>query len=156
MLEYDFDNSLGYWLCSTSHALEQLMNQKLQPEGITYRQCQVLAWLALEGDSCQADLAEKMKVEPPTLVGILDRMEREGWISREGCSEDRRRKIIRPLDRARPVWARIVKCANEVRTLAAEGLSAEEVSQLQDLLSRVRTNLEAALGVPQPLAGGRN
>ena len=35
----------------------------------------------LEGELSQTELAAKMMVEPPTLVGILDRMERDGWIS---------------------------------------------------------------------------
>jgi len=42
VLEYDFDNSIGYWICMTSHCFEQALNEELTPRGITYRQFQVL------------------------------------------------------------------------------------------------------------------
>ena len=79
---------------------ERAMNDELAPRGITFRQAQVLWLLAHEGSLSQTDLAERMRIEPPTLVGILDRMEREGWIRREGDATDRRRKFVAPLAKA--------------------------------------------------------
>jgi hypothetical protein len=38
MLEYDFQNSIGYWLCMASHAYERSMNEELTAQGITFRQ----------------------------------------------------------------------------------------------------------------------
>ena len=124
-----------------AHAYEQAMNEELAPRGITFRQCQVLAWLALEDDMSQAQLAERMRIEPPTLVGILDRMEREGWICRESCSTDRRRKLIRTQPKVRPVWSKIVACADRVRHRATDGLTPEELQQLKHLLEKVQGNL---------------
>jgi len=49
MLEYDFKQDCGYWVHMTAHRLENAVNAELQNEGITYRQCQILALLALEG-----------------------------------------------------------------------------------------------------------
>ena len=83
MLEYDFENSVGFWICQASHALQRAFNEELAPQGVTYRQAQVLGCLALEGKLSQTDLAERMRIEPPTLVGILDRMEQGGWIRRD-------------------------------------------------------------------------
>ena len=80
MLHHDFEESVGYWLITTAHGYQRALNERLAPEGITYRQCQVLGYLALEGPLPQSELAGRMQIEPPTLVGILDRMEREGWI----------------------------------------------------------------------------
>ncbi len=124
-----------------SRAFERAMNDELAPRGITYRQAQVLGWLAYEGDVSQIDLAEKMRIEPPTLVGILDRMEREGWIRRESCSIDRRRKIIKPLAKAEPVWSKIIACAEAVRAQGTDGLSSDEVATLRRLLGKLTRNL---------------
>lgn len=141
MLQYDFQNSLGYWICNTARTFERAMTARLLPQGITHRQCQVLAWLALEGELSQVDLADRMSIEPPTLVRILDRMERDGLISRESCASDRRKKMIRPLPKAKPLWKKITTCGEEVRTQAAEGLSSSQREQLRELLSHVRVNL---------------
>ena len=48
-LQFDFEDSIGYWVCMTARALEQALNDELIPHGITYRQWQVLCWLALKG-----------------------------------------------------------------------------------------------------------
>jgi MarR family transcriptional regulator for hemolysin len=141
VLEYDFEESIGFWICMTARAFERAMNERLAPQGITYRQCQVLGWLALDGRVSQNELAERMNVEPPTLVGILDRMESQGWISREACPGDRRRKLVVPQPDALPVWGKIIECAQEVRARASAGLDAEQMQTLKSLLAIVQDNL---------------
>jgi MarR family transcriptional regulator for hemolysin len=145
MLEYNFQNSLGYWLCMASHAYERAMNEELTSQGITFRQCQVLAWLALEGEQSQIELASRMNIEPPTLVRVLDRMERDGLVERAGCAGDRRRNVIKPLPKAKPIWRKIVASAEVVRARAAEGLTKQELATLKKLLGKVRGNVQAAV-----------
>jgi MarR family transcriptional regulator for hemolysin len=144
VLEHDFENSVGFWVCQASHALQRAFNEELAPQGVTYRQAQVLGCLALEGQLSQTDLAERMRIEPPTLVGILDRMERDGWIRRDGDKTDRRRKFIQPTTAAKPVWSKIVAVARRVRTRASRGLSAAQLAQLKKLLGMVQGNLQDA------------
>jgi MarR family transcriptional regulator, transcriptional regulator for hemolysin len=141
LLPYDFEDSVGYWICRASRAFERAMNDELAPRGITYRQAQVLWLLVHEGSLSQTDLAERMRIEPPTLVGILDRMEREGWIRRESDDQDRRRKFISPLPKAKPVWSKIIACSDRVRARGNEGLSREEQQLLKQLMGRILDNL---------------
>ena len=141
MLHYDFEESIGFWLVRAWNAYERALNAELTPRGITFRHAQVLGFLALEGDLSQVELSDRMKVEPPTLVGILDRMERDGWITRLECAEDRRKKIIHPTPQAEPIWAQVVDAAMRVRTRAVEGLSAKQVEQLKALLSKLEQNV---------------
>jgi MarR family transcriptional regulator for hemolysin len=142
VLQFDFDDSLGYWVCSASHALRRALNTELAKEGITYRQWEVLARIALQGELSQTELADFLGIEAPTLVGILDRMERDGWLDRYSCPNDRRKKRIRATDKAEAVWARMVDCAHRVRVLAREGLSQEDLDQLRSICARISANLE--------------
>ena len=141
MLDYDFEESVGYWVCTTAHALRRALDVKLAKEGITFRQWEVLAWLAVQGDQSQGELADRIGIEAPTLVGILDRMERDGWLDRYPCSQDRRKKRIRVTDKAQSVWDRMVECARQVREQAIEGTSAEELALFKNLCGRIRGNL---------------
>jgi MarR family transcriptional regulator for hemolysin len=145
VLEYDFTNSPGFWIMTAAHEYEQALNDELEPQGITYRQWQVLGFLALAGPLSQAELADRMRIEPPTLVGILDRMERDGWIRREPCLIDRRRKMIQPMEAAKPVWSQIVDCAKRVRARATHGMSATELATLRRLLDKVQINLQGQI-----------
>jgi MarR family transcriptional regulator for hemolysin len=150
-LEYDFHQSIGYWLTMTTQAYHRAVSDELLPHGITYRQSMVLGWLALEGELSQIELANKMMVEPPTLVGILDRMERDGWISRHNCPSDRRKNLIRANPAAEPVWEKIVECAMRVRGRATHGLSERQLATLKRLLRRVNQNLKN-IEVASPVA----
>jgi MarR family transcriptional regulator for hemolysin len=147
VLEYDFEASPGYWLTMSTQALHRALNNELAPTGITYRQSQVIGWLVLEGDQSLSDLATRMMIEPPTLVGILERMERNGWIARVGCEDDRRRKLIRLTPAAEPVWERIVECIYRVRAAAFAGLDSEQTEQLMGLLRQIHENLVSPAAV---------
>ena len=39
MLQYDFEDSVGYWIFSTAQALSHTLNEQLTEHGITYRVC---------------------------------------------------------------------------------------------------------------------
>jgi MarR family transcriptional regulator for hemolysin len=127
----------------TTQSYHRAVTEELSPHGITYRQSMVLGWLALEGELSQTELAAKMMVEPPTQVGNLDRMERDGLIARHTCPSDRRKKLVRASAAAEPVWDKIVECAKRVRERAIDGLSEQELSTLRKLLDRVAKNIKA-------------
>lgn len=143
MLHYDFEQSIGFWLVRAWNAYERELNAELTPRGVTFRQAQVLGFLSLEGELSQVEIAERMKVEPPTLVGILDRMERDGWIARCDCANDRRKKLIRPTPQAEPIWSEIVDAAMRVRKRAVEGMSPDEVQQLIRWIGLIERNMMA-------------
>lgn len=148
MLEHDFEESLGYWAYMTSNALEKAMNEELASHGITYSQWQVLAWIALEGGQlAQSELGDRLKIEPPTLAGILERMERAGWVCRETDPNDRRKKIVRPTCSVEPVWKRMVTCLKRVRARAFDGLSLEQVRQARSVLAKVLSNLNSPVSI---------
>jgi MarR family transcriptional regulator for hemolysin len=143
VLHHDFEDSIGYWLTITTQAYHRAVFDELAPHGITHRQSMVLGWLALEGELSQTELAAKMMIEPPTLVGILDRMERDGWITRHNCPGDRRKKLIRATSAAEPAWEKIVECATRVRARATAGLSDRQLATLKKLLRRIGHNLKS-------------
>jgi MarR family transcriptional regulator for hemolysin len=141
LLQYDFDASVGWWVARTYLAYNRALNDELAPHGVTFRQTQVLGWIAMDGELTQVELAGRMQIEPPTLVGILDRMERDGWIIRAACPKDRRKKMIQVGPRAEPVWEKIIACGRQVRARATAGLSEDELTELRRLLDRVRDNV---------------
>jgi MarR family transcriptional regulator for hemolysin len=142
MLQYDFEESVGYWVTMTSHAIRRAVDLELAKENITLRQFEVLAWIAIEGEQSQVELAERLGIEAPTLAGILTRMERDGWLERYGCPEDRRRKRIRVTPKAESVWARMAECCRRVRGEATRGISDQELSDFKRICEKLRKNLE--------------
>jgi len=143
MLAYDFEESVGYWVVMTARMFQRALHAELAPCGITFRQFQVLAWLALEERLSQAELAERMEIEPATLVSVLARMERNGWIRRDACPTDRRKRLVSPTPAACDIWNRAADCARRVRSKATRGFSPEQLAMAKELLGAMRANLEA-------------
>lgn len=141
MLRYDLENSVGYWMCKTSHAIKRALSLRLAEQGITLRQWEVLAWLASDGDVSQTELAECLGIEPNTLAGVVRRMERDGWIERTCCSDDRRRNRLKATPKAEEIWEKSLTLCREVREQAISGFTPAEVSLLKKLCLDIRENL---------------
>lgn len=149
MLQYDFENSPGYWMVIATRAMRRGMEAELLNEGITLRQWEVLAWLTIEHGMTQSELADRLGIEAPTLAGILDRMERDGWVERQACTHDRRKKRLRATAKADAVWQHMAECAYRMRAKATAGISAEELQQLKSVCERIRSNL-GDVSLPAP------
>jgi MarR family transcriptional regulator for hemolysin len=141
VLQYDFEESVGYWVAMTAHALRRALDTELAREKITFRQWEVLALVSLTGELSQGELAEHLGIEAPTLAGILARMERDGWLERNTCPLDGRKKRIRATPKAEAVWSRMVECCRRVRQQATDGVSAEDLARLKSTCEKLRENL---------------
>jgi DNA-binding MarR family transcriptional regulator len=144
VLEYDWDSSVGTWVCLTSQALRRAFSARLAQVGITLRQWEVLAWLSSHGASSQAEIAEGLGIEAPTLAGIVTRMERDGWLERKACSNDRRKNRLFATEQADAVWNRAVQECNIMRDQMTSGLSDAELKQFKRTCERIRENMAAA------------
>lgn len=143
MIKYDFENSIAYSIGLTASLLEISIKNVLASSGITLRQVQVLTCMALEGEMTQIELAAMLRIEPPTLVRILDRMERDSWIERYPSPKDRRKKIIRTTEKVNSHWKQIVKQGESIQKKAMKGLSKAQIESLSETLVIMRKNLEA-------------
>lgn len=141
MLQYDFEESLGYWITFAHQSYMRAFQERIAPYDITYRQAQVLCWLVLEGPLSQTELASRMLIEPAGLVGVLDRMEEAAILQRRSCKQDRRKNLIHLRPEAKKLWDPIVDCARSLREQAAEGLTTKELATLKRLLKKVSSNV---------------
>ena len=142
MEEFQFGEGIEFLILCTAQLYSRMLNAALAPYGITLRQAQVIFWLAYEGKPLpQQGLATRMHLEPPTLVGILDRMERDGWISRQDCPGDRRKKMIQLEPQVESIWKKIVTAAHAVRSQATKSFGPGQLEQLKMLLAMYDLNM---------------
>lgn len=142
-MKYDFEESVGVWLAIAHQSYGSAIADRLRPHGITFRQAQVLGYLEFYGPQSQADLAARMMIEPPSLVGVLNRMERNQLVERKTCPLDSRSNLVHLLPAAESLWNNIANCAREVRSAALRGMSKREIDELKRLLNRVTENVNA-------------
>ena len=144
LLEFDFGNSVGYWICTTSHALRRALEAELSQVALTLRQWEVLACLACEDGLSQAEMADRLGIEAQTLAGVLTRMERDGWLERKSCCDDRRKNRIHSTERAESIWKQTTEICERIRAQAVAGLDEQTLSCLKTACETIRHNLAAA------------
>lgn len=92
------------------------------------------------------ELAERAGVTRATITGLLDGLERDGFIARRPGLEDRRRIAVALTDTGRKTaHALFDEHAEWIATLFA-GFTAEERNVLNGLLQRIWNNLGAGAG----------
>jgi DNA-binding MarR family transcriptional regulator len=101
------------------------------------------------GPLSPSTLARRAGLHPATMTGILDRLERGGWIARERDTVDRRAVVIRALrDRAGEVVALYAGMNASMDRICAE-YGDEELQLVADFLRRTA---EAGRGAAEELA----
>lgn len=94
------------------HRAEQLAADRfarLVGDGITLRQFAVLAAIAQSPGLSQSDLVRATGVDRSTLADMMNRMERNGWITREESASDARAYAVR----LAPAGARLLATATQ-------------------------------------------
>ena len=143
-LSDDFEKSVGAAVISTARRIQLTMTADLQHFGMTYAQWTLLAFLVRRGPVHQSLIAEHVGSKPSTICRVLDGMQRNGWIARETCPDDPRRKLIVLQPKVRPVWKELKRIAHRVRRTALRGIDPERQRELLILLDTVRSNLSEA------------
>lgn len=135
--------ALGFVLVEAARFYRARMDRAFDEAGLglTAGEARALAYVNAHPGLRQAALAEKMNVEPMTLVGFLDRLEADGLVARETDRRDRRCKIVVLTAAAAPHLEAISSTATAARHEAMDGFSDAEQALLRDLLVRLRDNL---------------
>lgn len=101
---------------------------------LTMPQLKVLLILGERGSARVSWLAEQMAVSPPNITGILDRLERRGWITRTADRVDRR--VVRVV---------LSAAGREVITALCAASAERSASRLRGLPTSARRELFHAL-----------
>src|SRR5207249_1255318 len=80
--------TFGPLLHGTARAWRLKLDERLKPMGLSQAKWRTLLHLSLAGDSLtQAEIAERLGIEEPSLVTLLHRLEYEDWIIRKTSAE---------------------------------------------------------------------
>ncbi len=104
---------------------------------LTGPQLTVVKLLEQIGDLSLSELSERIRAQNSTVTGIIDRMEREGLVTRERSKEDRRVVYIKLTAKGRRLAEEIPVEPMEIFRSALESLSAAEVRDLVKILGKV-------------------
>jgi MarR family transcriptional regulator, organic hydroperoxide resistance regulator len=119
--------------------------------GLTGSQLWAMKLLADGAPKKVSELARHMYLHPATVVGILDRLEAKGLVTRTRSQEDRRVVEIDLTEQGKEVVARAPEVAQGLLVKGLAALPDEQFSRVAEGMGQVVRILEAEHIIPQPL-----
>lgn len=131
---YDARKHICFNLGRVMRRVYDYYEQRLSSFGLTppqYFVCNAL-WM---GDGISVgELGERVSLDSSTLTGIIDRMERSGYVERRPNPADRRSVLVFLTPKARELGPRILQFADELDAALREPFSQEEMGTFERVL----------------------
>jgi len=129
-------------LFKTANAWRNALDRRLKPLGLSQAKWRTLMQLSRAPEPLsQKTLAAKMGIEGATLVGILDRLEEDGWILRKPDQKDRRGKKVYLTEKSETIIMQIKATSNKLKKEILTGISEQEYECCINVLTQIKDHL---------------
>lgn len=136
------NQDIGYLIKKISVHQKSGMDASLSTYSLTSSQLHVLFLLDRHGgEMTQKTLEEALGVSHPTVVGLVSRLEKQGFITTETDPDDRRHKKIVPTEKALNLKEELGRARRENERKMTNGFSEKELKQLNEYLQRIYANI---------------
>lgn len=133
---------IGYLLKSITDKIKIRADANLKDHNLTLTQSRVLAYLSSrDGQATQKEIEDFLDVSHPTVVGIVTRMERNGFVRTWFDAGDKRNKIVSLTDSAKVIGQDMDDLISDQELQMLRGLTPEQVEELVRYLTVVYHNV---------------
>jgi len=135
------DDRLAHLVKDATRALVRALGVRLAEHGVSFGHWSFLRVL-WEGDGItQRELSEQAGVMEPTTFSALKTMEKLGYVTRRQLENDRKKIYVFLTPKGRALKNRLVPLAEEVNSIAVEGVRAEDIAAARAVLLAIIENL---------------
>ena len=129
---------LGYRFRRIHEGFRSAGNARGRKFDLTRAQMDILHYMFKKGESAtQRELEKHFDLKHSTVIGILKRMEKNGFIEISVCESDRRQRSVKLLQKAYDVQKDCKTHRDYMENKFKKGLTKEELSTLEYLLDKV-------------------
>ena len=132
-------DSLGLLVKKVELKSDKIANHLLQECGLSASQFRVLRWLFKHENTVprQTDLEKALAMTNPTVTGILNNLEKNGWVKRLAHPEDKRSKQVVLTDKACRRQEDLYELSKSMEVDLVKNLSEAERQILRELLQKI-------------------
>ena len=139
-------NEFSLHLVHMAHRWRRVLDAALRPVGLSQSTWRALVHLVHMGDGIlQKDLAIGMGIEGPSLVRLLDNLEKDGLIERRANALDRRAKALHLTALGRARHREVTTIADGVRAQLLANSSEADILTCLKVFDEVRAIAEQCL-----------
>ena len=140
-----FAESVGYQVRLTNRLIQKLLQQTIEPYGVTLGMWYFLRALWHEDGLTQRELSLIVGTMDPTTLLAIKSMEQTGLVERTRNKEDRRKINIFLTGKGRNLKDELLPLAKNVVQTAVKGFSEREFRTFLQLLSAIQANIRPIL-----------
>ena len=142
--EFKLDNQLCFRLYTASRLLTQAYHPLLSEHGLTYPQYLVLLVLWEKDAQPVNDIARRLYLETNTVTPLLQRMEKEGILTRAKGKQDARQMIVSLTRKGKDLQKQLADVPFAVGSaVLCESVNPETAPELFRMLDAIITKLSA-------------
>lgn len=123
----------------------RLTKAKAREFGLTGPQLTVIKMLDQLGKLSLSSLSSRIQARNSTVTGIIDRMEREGWVQRERSTKDRRIVLIKLTEQGKKLAGEIEVEPMEIFRDGLASLPADDLGELFRILGVLQAHVRKAV-----------
>lgn len=138
--QFNIEDSLGHLVAKAHQVFSTHFKRRLCDYNLTPPQFGVLAYLWKQDGISQIQLGEMTYKDRTTISGIIDRLEKEGLVTRRGDPGDRRTNLIFLTPKGAGLQGPLVEIASSTNREVARMLTEEEKELLRALLKKILLN----------------
>lgn len=132
--------SVGKWI-STIHRYSMIYKaRKFMDVGIGSGQLGFLGVLYRKDGISQDELARKLNIDKTTTARALQKLEKQGFVSRKPSERDRRINLVFLTEKAFALEPMIKSVMKQWTEILVQGFTDDERTQLLDMLKRISDN----------------
>ena len=136
--EVRLDNQLCFAIYAASHKIENLYQNILKSQGLTYTQYLVMMALSEQDGVSISHLAKRLDVTGATMTPLLRRLEEKGLLLRKVQSGNERQKLVTLTDAGRGIWIQNCQISSDVFSqIDLSQRDADEIIRISKIIAGI-------------------
>ncbi|WP_312418088.1 MarR family transcriptional regulator [Shinella sp.] len=128
-------------LSRVQRKMRALFDARVKERGLTLPRARALMILGRGSQLNQRELADELDIETPTLVRLLDGMEKQGFIARQSVEGDRRAKQIVMTPHGARMAGEVLDLARSLRADVLADISTADMTATVRVFSTMSENI---------------
>lgn len=139
---FNLDDCIACITSRSAKILAECFEKRLNKYNITRTQWIALYYVNVNKMITQKQLADKMSLKEPSVVRLLDKMERLGWITRTSSENDKRTKTLELTESGKKIEREMLVIAETFRNDVIQDISADDIDVYNSVLRKMLSNIK--------------
>lgn len=137
---FNLDDCFALITSRSGKIFAKKLDEKLSSKGISRTQWIAMYYIHTSENITQKGLADKMAIKEPTVARMLQKMEFEGSLLRDGCNEDKRIKYLKLSDKGTKDFLKLMPIVEQFKNNTISNINETDLQTFTKVLNQMIEN----------------